>query len=175
MNRKRKILRNIIFIAIFISFALLSGMFYIDPVAAYRGAERSIHYGPSEVVHVKDFPGGKYILGKYDRWISCNIMQKSMGVFWSAGSYITGTEIRYDHPIYYEAQYGQPNARAYGIRHDESITKVEVHLMDGTILSQEEFHEDLFLLTWERASEFKKIIAYDDAGRLVFQEERLHY
>ena len=100
MNRKRKILRNGIFIAIFISFALLSGMFYIDPVAAYRGSERSIHYGPSEVVHVEDFPGGKYFLGKYDRWISCNIMQKSMGIFWSAGSYVTGTEIRYDHPIY---------------------------------------------------------------------------
>lgn len=175
MNRKRKILRNIIFIVIFISFALLSGMFYIDPVAAYRGSERSIHYGPSEVVHVEDFPGGKYFLGKYDRWISCNIMQKSMGIFWSAGGYTTGTEIRYDHPIYYEAQYGQPHARVYGIRHDESITKVEVHLMDGTVITQEEFHEDLFLLTWERASEFNKIIAYDDDGRMVFQEERLHY
>ena len=175
MNRKRKILRNIIFIAIFISFALLSGMFYIDPVAAYRGSERSIHYGPSEVVHVEDFSGGKYFLGKYDRWISCNIIQKSMGVFWSAGSYVTGTEISYDHPIYYEALYGLSNARAYGIRHDESITKVDVHLMDGTIISQEEFHEDMFLLTWESEFEFRKIVAYDDAGTVVFEEERLQY
>ena len=47
--------------------------------------------------------------------------------------------------------------------------------MDGTVITQEEFHEDLFLLTWEHASEFKKIIAYDDDGRMVFQEERLHY
>lgn len=118
MNRKRKILRNIIFIAIFICFALLSGMFYLDPVAAYRGAERSVHYGPSEVVHVEDFPGGKYYLGKYDQWISCNIINRSLRVFWTSGSYVTGTEIKYDHPIFYEAQFGQPNARAYGIRHD---------------------------------------------------------
>jgi len=175
MNRKKKLLRNILFIVIFASFILLTGMFYINPAAAHRGSERSVHYGPSEIVHVEDFPGGKYFLGKYNQWISCNIINRTMGIFWSSGGDVTGSEIKYDNPLFYVSQFSQPNARAFGILHDQSIDKVEVHLTDGTILTQKDFYEDMFLLTWKNEAEFHKIVAYDHIGSVIFQEERIIY
>jgi len=175
MNRKKKLFRNVLFIVIFICFVLFTGMFYIDSAAAHRASERSAHYGPSEIVHVEDFPGGKYYLGKYDQWITCNIIKESNGIFWRFASDVTGLEIKYDNPIFYAAQFSQPNARAFGILHDNNITKVEVHLTDGTILTQEDFYEDMFLLAWDSEFEFHKIVAYDLSGTVIYQDEKIRY
>lgn len=172
MNRKKKLLRNILILVILSLFIFSRGL-YFSPEAAYRSSERSIHYGPSTVVHVEDFTGGKYFLGKYDRWISCSIIKKSNRFFWHFGGDVTGLEINYDKPLFYASQYSQPNARAFGILNDPNIDKVEVHLRDGTVLTQREFYEDMFLITWESEFEFWGIVAYDGSGNVIFEEERL--
>ena len=70
--------------------------------------------------------------------------------------------------------WGSPNyySEVYGILHDQSIDKVDVHLMDGTVLTQNEFYEDMFLLHWDGQVEFDRIIAYDSSGTAVFQDQR---
>lgn len=47
--------------------------------------------------------------------------------------------------------------------------------MDGTIITQEDFYEDMFLLTWESEFEFHKIVAYDFSGTVIYEEERINY
>ena len=83
MTRKKKIIRNLIIIIIIYLLPINNTGLYLDPIKAHKDSERSSHYGPSEIVHIEDFPRGKYILGKYDRWFSCNTINKELGIFWA--------------------------------------------------------------------------------------------
>jgi len=72
MSRIKKVIRNlIILVLLFILYMMWAGL-YLTPLLANEHSERSAHYGPSEVIHIENFDGGKYILCKYDRWFSCN-------------------------------------------------------------------------------------------------------
>ena len=176
MSRKKKLLRNMLTITVITILVYSSRSFYMSPMAAHKAAERNFHYGPSDIIHVEDFSGGKYFLGKYDRWISCSTIEKVWGPFWSYSGQITGIELETDKPITYtwSFSWGSPKyySEVYGILHDQSIDKVDVHLMDGTVLTQNEFYEDMFLLHWDGQVEFDRIIAYDSSGTAVFQDQR---
>ncbi len=179
MNRQKKILKNI-GILLVLCF-LLSRMygFYLTPLAAHESSERSIHYGPSEVVHIEDFDGGKYILGKYDKWVSCNTVHRLLLFFWRFGSQPIGFEndttkvVTFTWGITYLDTFR--NHYVYGIINDSSIQKIEIILPDGRILTQTEFYDDLFLLTWQelRNGYYQgfSLRAYDSESNLVFVED----
>ena len=78
MSRKKKILRNLIILVILFFIFLKSTGLYLSPISAHKSSERSIHYGPSEIVHIEDFSRGKYILCKYNGWVSCNTVEKKL-------------------------------------------------------------------------------------------------
>jgi len=176
MNRKKKLLRNILIITVISLLVYSSRSFYMSPMAAHMAAERNFHYGPSDIIHVEDFSGGKYFLGKYDRWISCSTIEKVWGPFWRSGGHTFGVEVETDKPLTYTWSFSWASPKyqteVFGILHDQSIDKVVVHLMDGTVLTQNKFYEDMFLLHWDGQVEFDQIIAYDSSGTAVFQDQR---
>lgn len=57
MNRRRKTITNIILVIVLLFIFLKVTDLYLTPLRAHRASEKSIHYGPSEVVHVENFPG----------------------------------------------------------------------------------------------------------------------
>ncbi|MDR7870787.1 MAG: hypothetical protein RIN55_08020 [Tissierellaceae bacterium] len=173
MNRNKKILRNITILLILFILRFNSFNLYLTPKAAHEASERSIHYGPSEVTHIQDFDKGKFILSKYDRWISCNTVRKSMFFFWTFGSQVTGIEVDETKPLDYTWSYSRPNFKCYGIINDNRIDKVEVYVDDGSVLSQTEFYDDMFLLTWVDEVKFSSIKAYDSHGNILFEDDRL--
>ncbi len=181
MSRLKKILRNIIILAvIFFLYTRLFGLF-LDPLTAHEHSERSIHYGPSEVVHVEDFDGGKYILGKYDNWVSCNTVHRVLFFLWRFGNQPIGFENDTAKAISYtwgtsSMVNSNQNHRVYGIINDDSIKKVEITLADGEILTQTDFYEDLFLITWKSSNSndrwpIKIIRAYNSGNKIIFEEE----
>lgn len=173
MNRKQKIIRNTI-ILIGFSFLLFTRSYlYLDPMTAFRSSERSNHYGPSEVVYMESFPGGKYIVGRYEQWISQFEINRVFGIFWRIGNGHTGIEIKENQPLTYVLSQSDYGFRVYGIITDSKIAKIEVYTLDGSILTQSDFHEGLFILSWEEDAEFRKIMAYDASGAVIFEEERL--
>ena len=87
MSRNKKIIRNIVVLGILFFVFLKATGLYLIPLSAHENSERSIHYGPSEVVHIEDFDEGKYILCKYDKWISCNTVKRELLFFWRFGRY----------------------------------------------------------------------------------------
>ena len=101
MNRKKKVMRNIItsFI-LFIIFVKGTGL-YFTPLGAHRDSERTAHYGQSEIVHIEDFKKGKYILGRYDKWFSCNTVNRSLLFFWRFGNQVHGSENDLSQPLSY--------------------------------------------------------------------------
>ena len=175
MSRKKKVVRNIVILLILSIITFTIGL-YLTPIAAHEASERSMHYGPSKVVHIEDFDGGKYLLSKYDKWISCNTVKRTMFFFWTFGGNVTGVENDKNKPLDYlwrmDAEYG---TKLYGIINDDSINKVELHLKDGNVLSQTDFYDgDMFLFTWD--SDFtqmwvNRIKAYDALGNLIYEED----
>ena len=62
---------------------------------------------------------------------------------------------------------------AYGIINDNRIKKIEVTLENGDILIQDEFYEDMFLVTWKSPNDsiidFAGIRAYDEDSNIIFE------
>lgn len=172
MSRRKRVVRNTIILLILFAFRFGSGSLYLTPIAAHEASERSLHYGPSEVVHMEDFDGGKFILGKYDKWISCNTVNKSMFFFWLYGGQNLGTEIDISEPMNYTWSYSRPIFKCYGNINDDRISRVDLTIKDGTVLSTTEFYDDMFLITSEETTNFRSIKAYDDQGNVLFEDDR---
>lgn len=147
----------------------------LRPLAAHQRSERSAHYGPSEVVHVRDIPGAKLLLCRYDQWISCNTVNRTLFFFWTFGSGVSG--YKYDSEVPLDFTWAVSNGiyRLFGIVSDRNITAVEVTLANGTLLPRSELHDGLFLYTWKTNDEngwYAKIIrGYDADGNLVYEKE----
>ncbi len=178
MSRTKKIVRNMCIIIILLIFIVTRSGLYFTPLSAYESSERGIHYGPSEVVHIENFKNGKYILGKYDKWVSCNTVNKKWLFFWWAAGQPAGFENDKSKKVSYtwSSSYNEYNDfRAYGIVNDTDIKKIEVLLSNGEVLTQTEFYEDLFLLKWNSDEKeniyFKGIRGYDSNGNIVFEDE----
>lgn len=175
MNRPKKILINIIILSILLFVFLRSTGLYLTPLSAHRASEQSIHYGPSKVVHIEEFPEGKYILGKYDKWISANTVNKSLFFFWRYGGQVLG--IKNDLTKAINISYGMSgeNYNYYGIINDEKIKKVELLLDNGEVLTETDFHEDMFIFARSSPNDKFPYVAsvkgYDIDDNLIFQEE----
>lgn len=174
MSRLKKVIRNIIIIVIlFFIFLMRSGL-YLDSLSAHEHSERSIHYGPSKVAHVEDFDGGKYILGKYDKWVSCDTVNRVMVFFWRFGSQSIGLENHKNKAIDYTWSGGGKDYILYGIINNNKVKRIEITLDNGKVLSQTKFYEKLFLITWKMTSGqtryFKNIKGYDSDKNVIFQE-----
>lgn len=175
MNRSKRILRNLIILIVLFFMFLRSTGLYLTPLAAHRASEKSIHYGPSKVVHVEDFTEGKYILGKYDKWISANTVNKGLFFFWRMGNGATGIENDLTKDINISYGMSGDNYKYYGIINDDRIKRVEILLDNREVLSETEFHEDMFIFAGSGPNnEFpyvKHVKGYDLEDNLIFEEE----
>lgn len=175
MGRLKKVIRNIIIITILFVLLLMRTGTYLSPLSAHEHSERSIHYGPSKVVHIEDFEKGKYILGKYDKWVSCNTVNRELFFLWRFGDQPTGFENDKTKAVSYSGSASFPYNKSYGIVNDKRVKKVEIDLSNGDTLTQKDLYEDLFLLTWKSEDNeqiYMKIIrGYDSGNNLIFEEK----
>ena len=177
MNRRNKVLRNLLILAVLLPPAFFRSGLYLTPLSAHRHSERSIHYGPSQVVHIQDFEQGKYILCKYDKWISCNTVNQQWLFFWRFGNQVTGIENDPAKAVCYSWNQSYQYCKAYGILNDDRVKKIEITLSDGTILTQTDFYEDMFLLTWTSGTQndmqdrdMERIRGYDSNNSVLYAD-----
>lgn len=175
MSKIQKIIRNLVILSIFLFVFMRVFTLSFSPLTAFEITERSLHYGPSEIVHMEEYDGGKLILGKYDKWVSCTPVEREFLFFWRVKNLSLGLEKDESQVINYN--YGRVDETYYfhGIINDEDIDKIEVTLGNGEVYSETEFHEDLFLLTIESEYEnssrldFREIKSYDAHGNVIFE------
>lgn len=176
MNRHRKLIRNLLIIAVLIPLTLYRSGLYLSPLSAHQHSERSIHYGPSQIMHVQDFEKGKYYLCKYDKWISCNTVNRKLLFFWGFGNQATGIENDLSKTVSYSWNASYEYYKVYGIINDKNIKKIEAVLSDGTVLTQTDFFEDMFLLAWTAEYGENYLIdikGYDSEGLVLFEDPNL--
>lgn len=174
----KKIVRNILIVMLLAVILINRAGLYLSPLEAHESSERSIHYGPSEVVHVESFKGGKYILGKYDKWISCNTVNRELLLFWRFGNQVTGVENDKSQAMIYRWGMSDENVKVYGIINDKQIIKIEITLVNGDTIEGAEFYDDMFLFTWDNEDGqkklLKKIVGYDSNNNVLFEDESLY-
>lgn len=174
MSRFKKIVINIIVLAaLFFLFIITSGL-YLSPLLAHEHSERSIHYGPSDVIHIEDFDDGKYILCKYDKWVSCDTVNRKLYFFWRFGNQPIGFENNKTKVIDYNWYSSGQNYKVYGIINDDRVNRIQVTLNNGGIYTQTEFYDNLFLLTWRLDNEdccLKNIRGYDSNNNIIFEDD----
>lgn len=175
MSRSKKVIRNCIIIII-LAFFLMSWLgLSFTPIAAYEKVERGIHYGPSQIVHIENYKSNKFILGRYDRWVSCSNVKRAFLLFWAAESTPIIVENNKNKALCYTWSYYNPILKVFGTINDEKIKKVEVTLSNGNIVTQTEFYDNLFLLICDTKDMgniyFDAIRGYDRENNLVFESE----
>lgn len=174
MSRLKKTIRNIIILMILLFVFLRSTGLYFTALGAHRASEKSIHYGPSKVVHVEELSGGKYILGKYDKWISANRVNKSLFLFWRFGSQVIGIENDLNKAINFSYGLQGENYNYYGIVNDTKIKRVEILLDNGDLLIETKFYEDMFIFADsgpnDKFAYVEYVRGYDQEDNLIFEE-----
>lgn len=173
MIKGKKIIRNIVILVILAVFLFKMSGLYLTPLSAHESSERSMHYGPSEVLHTEDFGGGKYILCKYDKWVSCNTVKRKMFFFWKFGNQPIGFENDKNKAIDFSWGITQGRHKCYGIINDNQIKRVQATLESGRVFEITEFYDDLFLFTWETDTEaddhLVNMKGYDAGGTIIFE------
>lgn len=176
MSRNKKVLRNIVVLGIlFFVFLKVTGL-YLTPLSAHKNSERSIHYGPSEVIHIEHFDRGKYLLCKYDKWVSCNTVKRELLFFWRFGNQVTGFENDKTKALDYTWGMSSGNYKLYGIINNDKIRKIQITLNNGEIFTETEFYENLFLFTWKadndnQSCDFNNIKGYDSNNNIICEYE----
>lgn len=175
MNRGIKTIRNIIIIGLLITiFLSLTGL-RLTPIQAHKCSEKSIHYGPSEIVRIFHHSDYTHLLCKYDKWISCNTVNRTLFLFWSSGNQPIGFENDKNKAIDYSGSFSNDVNLIYGIANDAEITKVELYVSEDKVLVQDGLYDGLFYFTWESdGSEWgmEKIIGYNSSGEKVCEITR---
>lgn len=169
MSRSKRILRNLVILLGLCFLFVSQTALYLTPLSAYEHSERSLHYGPSTIVHAEDFDGGKYILAKYDKWFSCNSVRRSLGLFWRSGNVSLGAENDKTQAVAFSGSESSEDSVAYGIINDDRVKTIEVTLDDGQILTQTKFYDSMFLIPWTGGKYLKKLIGYDVADQIIFE------
>lgn len=175
MSRSKKLVRNIIVI-ILLSFILGSWFgLSLTPLSAYEKTEKGIHYGPSRIIHIEKNKKNQVILGRYDKWISSCTLRKVLFFFWAAESVPISIENDNSKPICYTWSYYNPTIKVYGFLNDNRIDKIEVTLTNGEIITQTEFYDNLFLVTYDNDNKgdvyFKALRGYDAENNKIFESE----
>lgn len=172
MNRLKLTLRNIVIIIfLFLLFVNYSG-FYLTPLTAHEQSERSIHYGPSNVVHMEENEDETYILGIYDKWVSCSTIKKQLFFFWSFGNQVTGFENDTSKDIDYSWNGSEEYYKLYGIRNDDDIEKVEFTLENGEVFSTTTFYDNLFLIIFtpnHNGLYIKNVKVYNKDNHVIYE------
>lgn len=173
MNRKKKIVRNLILLLLCsISFFYMNHL-YLFPSHANEASERGLHYGPSQVIYETDYELGKYYLCRYDQYISCNSIQRAFGIFWQYGGNHYGTEINKDDPITYNWSMSDSKYWIFfGQINDSNIASLKLTPESSEeSFTQNDFHDGMFLFHWigQNQSCGFQLTAYDKDGTVLYQ------
>ncbi len=179
MTRLKKLIRNLLLIAVLLFlFMRLNGL-YFSPERALHASERDLNYGPSEIVHSFDYGKSRFFLARYENYFSFPSIDRALGVFWRYGGG-WGKENEQERPLSFNFHSHDNQLTVFGMRNDPSITRVKVELPtaegETIAINSDEFYEDMFFVMWKGEDEDglwpgSHIIAYNVEGDVVYETD----
>lgn len=151
------------------------------PLKAFRDSERTLNYGPSEIVKELDTDGIKIYLGKYKDWISAQAIKTNLITWSHLGGNVTGVPIKYDEKVAYSWSGSSVKNNkflwiAYGFVNDASISKITLQVKTGDKQDSMEYLLDkdkMFIFSWfddnPNRSTISKIIGTDKDNNVIYE------
>ncbi|UOQ86912.1 hypothetical protein [Gracilibacillus salinarum] len=126
----------------------------LSPEAAFEKSERTIYYGPSQVLEKVDLEDVQIFLSTYKNWFSATLINKHAGIFWGPGSGAGGEEIKEDQDINYSWGGTLINEdyrlmQYYGIVTNPEISRVELDVSIADSRGKGVPGEDIETLTYQ--------------------------
>src|SRR5690554_1207602 len=194
MKKKKAIIINIIIIAfsLLVYMTATGGAFTAEK--AHIKQERTIHYGPSEIVGEVKQGNSKFFLTQFNGYYSCSMIERGFLGLWygTKRSGMWGTEIDQSKPINYnqflvhgdESNFNE--LYVYGVLNDNNIKKIEIDLFledaeeklqtaSIEITGPDEIFGDMFFGVIEKRGTInivypKRVVAFDQEGQLIYEE-----
>ncbi|MGI6226784.1 MAG: hypothetical protein ACOYJ1_11080 [Peptococcales bacterium] len=193
MKKKKKIIINLLIIGFsLLVYMIVTGAGF-TPAMAHKRQERTINYGPSQIVKVVEKGASRFFLGQFNGYYSCSMVERGrLGLWYGARKGMWGMEIKEDKPINFHHLYIYDDNQTfdelyvYGVINDERVKriKLEFYLDDGgskletlTIeIGADEIFDNMFFSIIEKKGmkEYvvqKSIRAFNEAGQLIFEED----
>lgn len=170
----------IIMVAVCFDFYVLRHKSF-TPLKAFRDSERTLNYGPSEIVKELDKDGLKIYLGKYKDWMSSQAIKKNLITWSPLGGNVTGVPIKYSEKVTYSWSGSSVKNNkflwiVYGFVNDASISKITLQVKTGDKQDSMEYLLDkdrMFIFSWfddnSSRSTISKIIGTDKDNRVIYE------
>jgi len=174
-------------IAIVLLIVCIKSIFFsygdFNQIKAHEAAERTLHYGPSEIVDTIDLDDIKIYLCRYKDWFSTSTVKKNF-VKWNIG-YSTTKEIKTDEKVTWTyngltIRKHEFLMKLYGYVNDEDISTITLEIVGDTgseVLEYQLNENRMFVFCWKIQGEkygFKYLKGINDAGKVVY-EKAIHY
>jgi len=194
MKKKKAIIINLIIIAFsLLVYMTVTGSAF-TPEKAHKKQELTINYGPSEIVEVVEKGTSRFILGQFNGYYSCSMVERGFLGLWygTKRSGMWGTEIDQSKPINYNQflvrgdDSNFDELYVYGVINDNNIKKIEIDLFledaEGKIQTasieikgSDEIFGDMFFGVIEKEGMInivysKRVVAFDQEGQLIYEE-----
>lgn len=153
----------------------------LSPHQAFKNSERTINYGPSEIIKEVDKDNVKIYLAKYKNWFSAQAFERNLITWKFAGGDVAGTPINFNEKITYSWSGASLKNNKflwnlYGYVNDKNITKVSLEVKKGNKTESLEYQLDksnMFIFSWfdnngEKAT-FTKINGSDKDNKVVYE------
>lgn len=160
----------------------ISGFSYgsFSPLKAHEQSERTLHYGPSEIIKEIDIEKGKIYLCRYKEWFSASTVIKK-NIKWYTGGGPGGRKIDKADKISYSWNGSKIHdyffMRIYGYVSAEDIDKVllDVEIDDSTKTLEYKLDDDrMFIFYWNEDDydyELKTLRGVDKAGKIIYNKD----
>ena len=151
------------------------------PLQAFRNSEKTMNYGPSEIIKKLDKGGTKIYLARYKNWISSQVIESQWGTWRYSGGSVTGTPINYKEKITYSWCGSAETDNKYlwdlyGYVNDTKINKVILQVKRNEKTESFEYQLDksnMFIFSWVDnkggQSTLTKIIGMDKDNKSVYE------
>lgn len=167
MNRRKKLIQNLLILIIIIPLFLNRSGLYISATSAHKASERSIHYGPSNIKHIENLGNRKLFLCEYDQWLSCNTINRTLGVFWSFGDQPVGFKNNLNEAIDFTWQGSHNVYIVYGKINNPAVDYIQLVTKSETITIRT-FYDDMFLYVTYHVPDYSFIIhGYNNEDVLI--------
>lgn len=180
MNKKKKLTLQIVVLILILLSLFLQYQLFFSWESAYRHLETYEHFGPASEIHTLNDSGDRYILAKYDRWISIFYIYEQYGFFYRPGFMTDSLEIDKEADISLQTSVVHFNEREYLVYAyaKDPITTLEVVRGDGSTITLEPLTDHIHIGYWLWESvevnpelEITIVRGYDQEGELVYEEE----
>ncbi|KMK75855.1 hypothetical protein [Alkalihalobacillus pseudalcaliphilus] len=149
---------------------------YLSPENTLRYSEKSMHYGPSDIIDERKVNSSIIYLSTYKDWFSASHVERKWGIFWqhrNGGGIKKNSEEAITH-IFGSSFKGEP-AISYmgGYVSDPEIDVIEVEL-DHETLQEPVNDQQLFLVVWKGGRSYEVLRSYrglNEEGDVLYEYE----